>query len=87
MRHQPDAASYTDAMAQARGATPGQEILVEPPFSVNVFLASKGWIVPCIPDTGDVRLLGRDEKTMTHKVELAFSLTFDKSHHRAAAAE
>jgi hypothetical protein len=74
-------------MADARRAEPGQEILVAPPFSVNVFSASKGWIVPCVPETGDQRVMGKVEKTMTHKVELAFSLTFDKSHHRAAAAE
>ena len=74
-------------MAKARDASPGEEIVVEPPFSVNVFVESKGWTVPCIPEPGEQSVLGKKEKITTHKVELAFSLTFDKSHHRSAVAE
>ena len=73
-------------MADARTTGAGEEFEVEPPFSVNVSVESKGWIVPCVPEQGDQRVLGKDEKITTHKVELAFSLTFDKSHHRSAVA-
>ncbi len=78
--HQSDAVSYHCAMALARNASGGQEIEVEPPYSVNVIIKPKGWIVPVVAGTGDQKVKGKEETTMTHMIELAFSLTFDKSH-------
>ena len=71
-------------MALARNARGGEEIEVEPPLTVNVLIKGKGWIVPVVIGTGDVYVKGKKETIMTHKVELAFALTFDKSHNRSA---
>ena len=40
--------------------------------------------VEVVIGTGDVWVKGKKETIMTHKVELAFALTFDKSHNRSA---
>ena len=70
------------AIAKAKRARCGEEVVVDPPYSVNILVKPKGWIVPVVSGTGDQKVKGREETTMTHKVELAFSFTFDKSHHR-----
>ncbi len=85
--HQTNAVSYHRAMALARNASGGQVIEVELPYSVNVLVKPKGWIVPVVAGTGDQKIKGKEETTMTHMVELAFSLTFDKSHPRSADKE
>ena len=71
-------------MALAKNARGGEEIEVEPPSTVNVLIKAKGWIVPVGIGTGDIFVKGKKETIMTHKVELAFALTFDKSHNRSA---
>ena len=82
--HPVDAASYHRAMALAKNARGGEESEVEPPLTVNVLIKGKGWIVPVVIGTGDVYVKGKKETTMTHQGELAFALTFDKSHNRSA---